>query len=129
MSTIDNVLYFPFAPEQNLTLDSTDEYSWSSVSASVAAGGTKTITFTPDGNFRYGEDSYLGGYFDQGPYTDVVTNINDGQNPNAGTYRINGYTITLSFNTGLNLNYSFFRTDEDAFRLLNFDFTRATETE
>jgi hypothetical protein len=127
--TIDNVVYFPFSPEQNLTLDGSYEYSWSSVSASVAAGGTRTITFTPDGNFRYGEDSYLGGYFDQGPYTDVVTSINDGQNPNAGTYSINGYTITLSFNTGLNLNYSFFRTDEDAFRLLNFDFTRATETE
>jgi hypothetical protein len=127
--TLDNVQYFPFAPEQNLTLDGSYEYSWSSVSASIAAGGTTTITFTADGNFRYGEDSYLGGYFDQGPYTDVVTTINDGQNPNAGTYSINGYTLTLSFNTGLNINYSFFRTGEDAFRLLNVDFTRATETE
>lgn len=127
--TIDNVQYFPFAPEQNLTLDGMYEYSWSSVSASVAAGGTDTITFTPDGQFAYGEDSYLGGYFDQGPYTDVVTSISDGQNPNAGTYSINGYTLTLSFNTGLNINYSFFRTDEDAFRLLNYDFTRAIPEE
>jgi hypothetical protein len=126
--TLDNVVYFPFAPEQNLTLDGSYEYWWSSVSASVAAGGTDRITFTPDGKFVYGEDSFLGGYFNQGPYTDVVTNINDGQNPNAGTYSIDGYTLTLSFNTGLNINYSFFRTDEDAFRLLNFDFTRAEET-
>jgi hypothetical protein len=123
--SIDEVLYFLIAPEQNLTLDGTYEYSWGSWSATVATGGTKTITFTQDGHFVYGEASYLGGVFPQGSNTDSVTVTNDRQNPNAGTYSINGYTLTLSFNTGLNINYSFFRTDEDAFRLLNYAFTRA----
>jgi hypothetical protein len=40
--TIDNVQYFPFAPEQNLSLDGTYEYSWSSLSASVAAGASSS---------------------------------------------------------------------------------------
>ncbi len=122
--SIDNIQYFPIAPEQNLTLDSSYEYSWESWSSTVATGGTKTITFGQDGHFVYGEASYVGGVFDQGANPTSVTSIADRQNPNAGTYSISGYTLMLSFNTGLNINYSFFRTDEDAFRLLNYAFTR-----
>jgi hypothetical protein len=128
--TIEGVQYLPVAPEQNLTLDGTYESSWSSVSANFAAGGTSTITFTPDGQFVYGEDSYTGAFSTTYyPGDTSTTSINENQNPNAGTYSINGYAITLSFNTGLTLNYSFFRTGPDSFRLINDDFTRAVTEE
>ncbi len=123
--SIDNVQYFPIAPEQNLTLEGSYESSWESWSSTVASSGTKTMTFTPDGNFRYGEASYVGVVSSGADYSGGATVINDALNPNAGTYNISGYTLTLSFNIGLNINYSFFRTGKDAFRLLNYAFTRA----
>jgi hypothetical protein len=128
--TIEGVQYIPVAPEQNLTLDGSYESSWSSVNSNFASGGTSTITFTPDGQFVYAEDSYSGAFTTTYYLNDTsTTSINENQNPNAGTYSINGYTITLSFNTGLNLTYSFFRTGEDSFKLLNDDFTRAEPEE
>jgi hypothetical protein len=120
--TIEDVLYSPIEPEQNLSLDGTYEYNWSSINSSIATGGSEGITFTPDGKFIYQEDSYLGGSFDQGPYTDTISSINSGQNPNTGTYSINGYAITLNFSTGLTLNYSFLRSGPESFLLLYKDF-------
>ncbi len=128
--TIEDVQYIPVAPEQNLMLAGSYEYSWSSVNASAAAGGTDRITFTPDGQFVYGEDSYAGMFSTTyTPGDTATTSISEGQNPNAGSYSINGYTITFSFDTGLTLNYSFFRTGADSFKLHNSDFIRAEEAE
>ncbi|GAA4017111.1 hypothetical protein GCM10022631_32130 [Deinococcus rubellus] len=96
-------VYVPITPMKNVWLDGSYSYSWSNFSGGSSASGTQRLILSKDGKFSFSKDSYLA-VSGMGNFTTAVFK---GQNPNAGTYTLSGYSIVLSFNTGLKLRYSF----------------------
>jgi hypothetical protein len=100
---IGDQVYVPVAPMHNLRLEGSYTYSYSSLGSGFAGGGSQTLRLTKGGTFSLSSGSFLS---ISTPDTDLAS-VSDGQNPNAGKYALNGYSITLTFNTGLKVNYSF----------------------
>ncbi len=101
---IGDSVYVPIKPiKAGTRLEGSFKYTYSVISGSGGGGGSKTLKLGKDGAFTYGEDSF-GAVSGVDTYT---TFVNSDQNPNSGTYTLEGYGITLNFVTGLKLRYSF----------------------
>ncbi len=100
---IGDSVYVPIKPiKAGTRLAGSFKYTYS-VNGGGVGGGSKTLKLGKDGTFTYGEDSF-GAVSGVDTYT---TFVNSDQNPNSGTYALEGYGITLNFVTGLKLRYSF----------------------
>lgn len=111
------------APADDLKLDGKWTSSWAQTGSSAAGGvsvsGSRTIHFTPDGRFTRDGSVSFSSVHDGGDGSSGVTGSSD-RPIESGTYRIDGYTLTMVLDHGETETASLYMPDNNT-RLLVID--------